>query len=95
MAWYLAVCPNVKYQNGKKALEYAQKAVSQDNTKWYFYGTLAAAYARNGKYKEAVVSQEKATMLLTKTNPKQDDESMLGCKLRLGLYKSGKPYTQE
>jgi TPR repeat protein len=95
MAWFLAVCQDPKYQNGKKAVEYAQKAISLDNTNWEFYDTLAAAYARNGKYKEAIDSQEKAIMLLTKTNSKQDDKNMLDSRMRLNLYKSGKPYTQE
>jgi tetratricopeptide (TPR) repeat protein len=64
LAWLYAACKDPNYQNGKKAVEYATRAVSQHQKIWFFVGTLSGAYARNGQFDEAITSVKQATELL-------------------------------
>ena len=81
-AYLLSVCPMPKYRDGRKALGYATKAC--DLTEWKNAGyleTLAAAYAENRQFDEAVKWQQKAMEM--------DRESD---KTRLKLYQQKKPF---
>ncbi|MEQ9617720.1 MAG: tetratricopeptide repeat protein [Deltaproteobacteria bacterium] len=64
LAWIYATSRNPK--DSKKAITYALNAVSQKEGNWQYVGVLAVAYARDGQYTKAVVTQEKALHLLSK-----------------------------
>ena len=86
LAWFLAVCPDENYRDGKRAVEYAKKAAELSGEKdWNFIDTLAAALAENGDFDEAVENQKKAVELA----PEKDKEEF---QVRLKLYESGKAY---
>ena len=53
LAWIFSTCADVKYRDAEKALQYSQKAVELDPSP-YNLSTLAAAYAENDKFGEAV-----------------------------------------
>jgi tetratricopeptide (TPR) repeat protein len=88
LAWLMAVCPESKFRDGKKALEYAKKAC--DLSDWQepdCVDTLAAAYAEEGHYKEAVKWEKKALGGLTGDNLEEGTKA-------LSLYEKGKPYRE-
>jgi tetratricopeptide (TPR) repeat protein len=87
LAWILAVCPDPKIRDGKKALENAKKAC--ELTAWkkpQCLDTLAAAYAETGEYEEAVTWEQKAIDSSSK------DADLKGFQERLELYKQKKPF---
>lgn len=60
-AWLRATCPDEKYRDGKGAIDDARKAC--DLSQWkngVFIAALAAAYAEDGKFDEAVKWQKRA-----------------------------------
>ncbi len=60
-AWAAATCPDTTYRDRTKALDYAKRACELNG--WgnpYYLGTLAAAYASNGEFTEAVKWQRRA-----------------------------------
>jgi tetratricopeptide (TPR) repeat protein len=88
LAWFWATCPDAKYRNGKKALEYALKdcaLYSRNNA--LELNTRAAAHAELGDFKAAVHWQKQALKLA----PAYDREQY---QHRLELYQAGKPYRQ-
>jgi WD40 repeat protein/tetratricopeptide (TPR) repeat protein len=93
LAWLWATCPEEKYRNGTKAIEYATKAcelATWENAS--YVDTLAAAYAEAGDFTSAVKWQKKAIELITEKNPA---EWRLEFQERLKLYESGKPYRED
>ena len=88
-AWLLATCPVEKYRDGKKAVEFATKAVKLHDT-WGYRDTLAAAYAEAGDFELAVTEQRKA--LEDKSLDKDDRKQM---EAHLELYRAKKPYRDE
>jgi TPR repeat protein len=96
LAWYLATCKENKFHNGKKAVELASRAISIEEAKWNYHDTLAAAYARDGRFKEAVLAEEHAIALLNKQEDFRGRERRTSdAQKRLNLYRNGHPYTQE
>jgi tetratricopeptide (TPR) repeat protein len=64
MAWFYATAKFSKYRNGRKALQYALKAVSITPDNWEYTDTLAAAYACNAQFHEAYDTQNKSILLI-------------------------------
>jgi len=64
MAWFYATTKHNKYRNGRKALQYALKAVSIFPDSWAFIDTLAASYACNAQFHEAFSTQKKSMQLI-------------------------------
>jgi len=96
LAWYLATCKESKFHNGKKAVELASRAISIEEDKWNYHDTLAAAYARDGRFQEAVLAEEYAIALLNKQKDFRGREKRSSdAQKRLNLYRNGHPYTQE
>jgi tetratricopeptide (TPR) repeat protein len=101
LAWLWATCPKGDLRNGENAIEYARKACELsgwENPKnlgtiapdWKDAGqleTLAAAYAEEGNFKQAVKWQKKALEL--GYDAKEQTEK---AQVRLRLYEEGKPY---
>jgi tetratricopeptide (TPR) repeat protein len=88
LAWIWATCPDAKFRDGKKAVEYATKAC--ELTQYKAFGvidTLAAAYAEDGKFDEAVKWQKKAVELAPENEKKKLRE-------RLELFEAKKPYRE-
>ena len=95
LAWLQATCPDEKYRDGKKSLENAAKACDLNGgKKWYYLGTLAAAYAENGDFDKACLWQAKAIELLAEEKAATDDMQSQS-RARLELYKAKKPCRQE
>ena len=91
-AWILATCPEARYRDGRKAVADATKVC--ELTKWkspYYFDTLAAAYAENGDFTEAVKWQKKALL-----DPSVFSSNVLEeCRKRLTLYQDRKPYREQ
>lgn len=92
LAWLLATCPDPKYRDGLKAVEYASKS----NAKWEgkmpdSLDALAAANAEVGEYGLAVQHQKEAIELLgpkaVKKRKAMED--------RLKLYEAKQPFRTE
>jgi tetratricopeptide (TPR) repeat protein len=87
-AWLKATCVNVKYRDGKRAVELAVKACELSEWKDAAdFDTLAATYAEAGDFEKAVKWQEKALA-------DKEFEKRLGdeARARLRLYKDNKPF---
>jgi len=96
LAWYLATCKESKFHNGRKAVELASRAISIEEDKWNYHDTLAAAYAREGRFQDAVLAEEYAIALLNKQKDFRGREKRTSdAQKRLNLYRNGHPYTQE
>ena len=65
LAWVLATCPKDNLRQGKRAVELAERACKLADWKDVAsLGSLAAAYAECGEYKEAQKWQKKAIELI-------------------------------
>ncbi len=89
IAWLRATCPVARYRDGTQAVENARKAC--ELTDWKDHrclDSLAAAYAENGGFGEAIKWQQKAIELA----PAKIEAD---CRSRLTLYESRKPYREK
>ena len=89
LAWALSTCPDGSLRNGAKAIELAQKADQLAGGKNpAFMRTLAAAYAENGRFNDAIETAQRALQLAT-----AQDNFALASKLEkdLDLYRSSIP----
>lgn len=89
-AWKLAVSPNAALRDPLKAETWAAKTVALAPDKPAYLDTLAAAYAAEGKFDEAVVQQQKAISKLPSTADYAAE--LHGMQDRLALYQQHKPY---
>jgi TonB family protein len=97
LAWFYSTCPDSKFLNPQKALEYSLLVNSKDPDKWYNVGTLAAAYARNGQFDKAVPFQKESISLLEKEKDISIDnrkDILEKAYYRLSLYRKGEPYQE-
>jgi tetratricopeptide (TPR) repeat protein len=64
LAWALSTSPDASQRNGAKALELAEKADQLADGKIpIFVRTLAAAYAENGRFNDAIETAQRASQL--------------------------------
>lgn len=92
LAWIYAAGRDPAFVDGNKALLYARKA-AHITTNVRVLNTLAVAQARNGQYKEAVVTQQTAINMLQSAKKTNAPELMAENEERLALYQAGQPYT--
>lgn len=91
-AWQMATCPDPKFRDGQKALEYATRACEGFEMKVGSHlDVLAAAYAENGRFKEAVETEKLA---LERLDPR-DAERKSAMTARLKLFEAGQPFREE
>jgi tetratricopeptide (TPR) repeat protein len=89
LAWALSTCPDASLRNGAKAIELAQKADQlAGGQNPIFIRTLAAAYAENGRFTDAIETAQRALQLAT-----AQDNFALASKLEkdLDLYRTNSP----
>lgn len=87
LAWVLANCQQKELRSPKRAVEMATKACKITNYQnWYCVGTLAASYARSGKFKEAAAIQKKAIDVMPRGTSEADRGDY---EKRLKLYRMG------
>ena len=95
LAWFMATCPDESFHDGILAVHHATRACTL--TKFDSpndLDTLAAAFARAGRYDLAVHYQESA-MAHPELLKQESPEEVKGYAQRLALYKNRKPYTQQ
>jgi tetratricopeptide (TPR) repeat protein len=86
-AWVLATSPHDRLRNGQRAVELAKKACELTEYKApHVLSTLAAAYAEQGQFDEAMNWSTKAVEL-------DNDEPQLA--KELASYRAGKPWREE
>jgi len=101
LAWFLSTCPDLSHHDAESAIEYARSAGEKLSGKRYeVMDTLAAAFARAGKFGEAVQIQMKAIVMLDEDKSREikpEERAKLEKELtdRLGLYKTQHPYSDD
>jgi tetratricopeptide (TPR) repeat protein len=88
-AYLWATCPEAKFRNGKKALEYVNKAVelTKGDTD-DLLDTLAAVHAENGQFEEAIKYQKKAIEQL------KDKSTLEEARKALKLFEMKQPFRE-
>jgi tetratricopeptide (TPR) repeat protein len=96
LAWNYATAKDPRFQDGKKAVDYAEKAVAQLHD-YQTLDTLAAALARDGQFKKAVDTETEALSLLEKEtdlSPEDQQAAEERFRSRIDLYQGGQAYTE-
>ena len=92
LAWILATDPDARNRNGAEAVQLAERACAlTDYQTPVLIGTLAAAYAEAGRFKEAVATAQRARNLARAAGQPEVAEKN---RQLLELYQSGRPYRQ-
>jgi tetratricopeptide (TPR) repeat protein len=93
LAWLLGTCPDPAIRDGKKAIALARKACELTEYKSASsLDTLAAAYAEDGQFTEAVRWQKQALVTAQSERSASQREQSLR---RLRLYEQQRPYWEE
>ena len=91
LAWDLATMPTTDRRDGRRAVEFAERALASNASEPGFLDTAAAAYAEVGRFADAVRSQQRAIALLQQTSDVAeaviDDFNS-----RLLLYQANRPF---
>lgn len=85
LAWILANCPQARFCDGDKALSLAQRAVALESSPASL-DTLAAAYARVGRFEEAIEIMNRVLAIVPNASARYT-----GYQKRLAGYRSGLP----
>lgn len=75
-AWILATSADPQFRNGKEAVQLAEKAVAIAETVDSL-DTMAAAYAANGQFEQAIASQKKAIELVVRQDRASEMDAYL------------------
>jgi tetratricopeptide (TPR) repeat protein len=97
LAWHYATAKDPRFQDGKKAVSYAEKAVAQLHD-YETRDTLAAALARDGQFKKAAETETEALGLLEKDGGRPAEDRQAAeerFRKRIDLYQGGQAYTEE
>ncbi|HET9210189.1 MAG TPA: hypothetical protein VFR03_07315 [Thermoanaerobaculia bacterium] len=97
LAWTYATARDPKFQDAKKAIAYAEKAVAQFRD-YDTLDTLAAALARDGQFRKAAETESEALSLLEKETglpPENRQAAIERFQSRIDLYQGGQAYTEE
>jgi tetratricopeptide (TPR) repeat protein len=90
LAWLLATCPEAPLRNGAEAVQLAETACRlTEYHRTTLVGTLAAAYAKAGRFPEAVATAKKACELASVF---KDDALLAKNRDLLALYQAGQAY---
>jgi hypothetical protein len=98
LAWFLSTCREPEQRDGKKAIEYAEKAlflgesICSDIARAALYDTLAAAHAESGDFEKAALIESKAYNLV-KPIP-GEDKSRDTYEELIEAYSNKKTYVQ-
>jgi Flp pilus assembly protein TadD len=92
LAWLLATCPEANIRNGAQAVTLAEQAnrLSQGADP-AILDTLAAAYAEEGRYLEAVTVARQALQLARAQNQTSMADAI---QLQINLYQAGSPFRE-
>jgi hypothetical protein len=91
-AWTLATTPNASIRNGADAVEFARRAVAASGgNDTAVLVTLAAAYAEDKQFPEAIRNAEKAEQIAAGKGNRADAERIQGM---FDLFKAKQPYRQ-
>jgi tetratricopeptide (TPR) repeat protein len=96
LAWTYATAKDPRFLDGKKAVDYAEKAVAQQRG-YQYLDTLAAALARDGQFRKAVETETEALSLLQKETGLPIADRVAAEKRfrnRIDLYQGGQAYTE-
>ncbi|MBL8826543.1 MAG: tetratricopeptide repeat protein [Planctomycetaceae bacterium] len=92
IAWLLSTCPDAKFRDAKLALDSAKRAIELDgDTDFHYLDTLAAAYAANGDFTNAVEAIKKALAGI----PMGFDVFKADLESRLKLYEKREAYVEK
>jgi tetratricopeptide (TPR) repeat protein/tRNA A-37 threonylcarbamoyl transferase component Bud32 len=95
LARILATCPEEGWRDGANAVDHARRACELTSWKKAEYlDTLAAAYAEDGKFDEAVKRQMEALERAAE-NTRHDERLLTEMRQRLELYQARKPCREE
>ena len=90
LAWILAASPRDDARNGAEAIRFADRACElTQRREAVLLGTLAAAYAEAGRFREATETAEKARDLALSAGQKDAAENN---RKLLEYYRAGRPY---
>jgi tetratricopeptide (TPR) repeat protein len=89
LAWILATCPDEKVRDGRRAVEVAKNICAATEYKDHrYYGTLAAAYAENGDFKNAISITKKEIEM---AEARDDQKSLRSLNAQLKQFADQKP----
>jgi protein O-mannosyl-transferase len=91
LAWILATSPDARVRDGTSALDLARRAAGFSGNSPNVLDTLAAAYAENGQFADAVATGERALAVAREGG---HAELVPQIELRLQLYRERQPYRE-
>jgi tetratricopeptide (TPR) repeat protein len=90
LAWIYATHPSPLFQNATEAQKFATHAVELKPDDAVAQDTLAAAFARAGKFDQAIDTAHRAASV---AQGQQNDDLTKQIQKRLELYRSHQPFT--
>ena len=91
LAWILATAPDANVRDGRMAVELARHAAELAGNAPNVLDTLAAAYAEDGRFTDAVATDERA-LALARNEHRADLVEQI--EFRLQVYREKKPYRE-